>query len=321
VRAATIAADIAVATLHGKALAQALGEYRALDPAELHAMEFWPLERRKLGARRPPPLGGQVALVTGGGGAIGHGIAAVLLEAGAAVVLGDSDPARLERARALLAEGRPACDLHAVVADVTDPRAVADLFRAACLAFGGVDVVVPNAGIAHVATLAEMDPAAFARVLEVNVTGTMLVLREAARLFARQQSGGSIVVQASKNVLEPGAGFGAYSASKAGVAQLARIAALELAPLGVRVNIVNADAVFGDAVPSGLWEAVGPARMRARGLDPAGLREHYRERSLLREAVLPAQVGQAVLFFAAGLTPTTGAMLPVDAGIPGAFPR
>lgn len=320
-KAAQVAADIGMATLRGKALAAAIGRYTALGDRELAEMEFWPLELRKLGARKPPLLAGQVALVTGAGGAIGHGIAAELLAAGACCVLTDVDAERLERVRELLGAGSSARNLHCVVADVTEPAAVADLFLSACRAFGGVDIVVPNAGIAHVSPLAEMDPAAFERVLRVNVTGTMLVLREAARLFARQRSGGSIVVQASKNVLEPGASFGAYSASKAGVAQLAKIAALELAPLDVRVNIVNADAVFGGVVPSGLWEEVGPERMRARGLDADGLREFYRERSLLKQPVLPADVGRAVVFFAAGLTPTTGATLPVDGGIPGAFPR
>ena len=137
-----------------------------------------------------------------------------------------------------------------------------------------------------------------------------------------QGTGGSVVVQASKNVFAPGASFGAYSASKAGASQLARIAALELAELGVRVNTINADAVFGDdEVPSGLWELVGPERMKSRGLDPQGLRDYYRERSLLKVPVLPRHVGEAVVFFASGLTPTTGATLPVDGGLPEAFPR
>jgi NAD(P)-dependent dehydrogenase (short-subunit alcohol dehydrogenase family) len=196
------------------------------------------------------------------------------------------------------------------------------LFAACCRAFGGVDVVVPNAGIAHVSKLADMDPARFAKVLEVNTTGTMLVLKAAAAVFAAQRTGGSVVVQASKNAFAPGAGFGAYSASKAAALQLARIAALEFAPLGVTVNAVNADAVFGDDdAPSQLWQEVGPDRMRARGLDADGLKAFYRERSLLKATVLPRHVGEAVVFFASARTPTTGAVLPVDGGLPEAFPR
>jgi len=123
-------------------------------------------------------------------------------------------------------------------------------------------------------------------------------------------------------VFAPGAEFGAYSASKAGAHQLGRVAALEGAPLGVRVNLVNADAVFGAAEnPSGLWREVGPARAAARGLDPAQLEEFYRGRNLLHARVTPEHVGRAVVFFARQDTPTTGAVLPVDGGLPEAFPR
>jgi NAD(P)-dependent dehydrogenase (short-subunit alcohol dehydrogenase family) len=209
-----------------------------------------------------------------------------------------------------------------VPADLTDPEQVERAFANCVLAFGGVDVVVSNAGIAHVGKLEDMDPARFAKVLEVNTTGTMLVLKAAAKVLRAQGSGGSVIVQASKNAFAPGAGFGAYSASKAAALQLGRIAALEFAPFGVSVNMVNADAVFGDdEVPSQLWQEVGPARMQARGLDAAGLREFYRERSLLKTTVLPRHVAEAVLFFASSKTPTTGAVLPVDGGLPEAFPR
>ena len=132
----------------------------------------------------------------------------------------------------------------------------------------------------------------------------------------------NIIVNSSKNVFAPGAAFGAYSASKAAAHQLAKVAALELAALGVRVNMINADAVFGTAeVPSLLWEVVGADRMKSRGLDPAGLRQYYRERNLLKAEVLAEHVGNAVVFFATEQTPTTGTTLPVDGGIPAAFPR
>jgi NAD(P)-dependent dehydrogenase (short-subunit alcohol dehydrogenase family) len=283
-------------------------------------MEYWPLELKKLGKQEPPPLQGQVALVTGAAGAIGCGIAEVLLERGACVLLTDRDAARLDAVCARLQ--RHAAQIERVIADLTKPAEVEALFHRCALAFGGVDVVVPNAGIAHQGTLAEMDPAAFARVQEVNVHATMLVLQQAARTFAAQRTGGSVVLQASKNVFAPGAGFAAYSASKAAALQLGRVAALELAALGVRVNMINADAVFGDEqVPSGLWQEIGPARMKARGLEPGELREYYRQRSMLKVTVTPRHVGEAVAFFAMGRTPTTGAVLPVDGGLPEAFPR
>ncbi len=319
-KAARIAADIAEHTLRVKASAHALGTYVPLADGDLAEMEYWPLELAKLGTVKNPPLLGQVALVTGAAGAIGAGIVEALLENGACVFATDVDAARLAVVAQRFASHRG--QLATGVADITDPQAVADLFAQCCSTFGGVDCVVPNAGIAHVSRLDAMDCERFAKVMAVNTTGTMLVLKEAALVFRAQRTGGSIVVQASKNVFAPGAGFGAYSASKAAALQLARIAALELAELGVRVNAINADAVFGDDdVPSQLWQEVGPGRMQARGLDSQGLREFYRERSLLKVPVLPRHVGEAVVFFASARTPTTGAVLPVDGGLPEAFPR
>ena len=320
--AAAIAGDLAEQTLRAKALAQAVGGYASLPPAELFEMEYWSLEQAKLGRKTPPALSGQIALVTGAAGAIGCGIAEELLSAGAHVVISDRDGNRLDVVKERLQERYGAKRLHSVEMDVTDAESVEDALSACIARFGGIDLLVPNAGIAHVSSLSEMDIEAFRRVVDVNLTGTMLVIRAAARIFERQGTGGNVVVQASKNVFAPGAKFGAYSASKAGAAQIAKVAALELAPLGVRVNSINADAVFGDEeVPSGLWAEVGPDRMRARGLDPDGLRAFYRERSLLKVSVTPAHVGRAVVFFATGQIPTTGAVLPVDGGIAEAFPR
>lgn len=319
-KAAAVAADIAEQTLRAKARAHALGRYEPLSDRELAEMEYWPLERNKLGKSEARALDGQVAFVTGAAGAIGSGIVEALVAAGACVFATDVDRERLDVAvrRVPPGPGRIATG----VGDLTDADAVRALFAECVLTFGGVDCVVPNAGIAHESPLEAMDADRFRRVLEVNTTATMLVLREAAAVFKAQRTGGSVVVQASKNVFAPGKGFGAYSASKAAALQLARIAALEFAEFGVRVNAINADAVFGSThVPSQLWQEVGPKRMQARGLDPDGLRDFYRQRSLLKTTVLPRHVGEAVVFFAAMRTPTTGAVLPVDGGLPEAFPR
>lgn len=321
-KAAAVAADIAEHTLRAKAQAEAIGSYTELDPGEVFAMEYWSLEVAKLGKKKAPVLGGQVAFVTGAAGAIGFGIARALLEAGAEVLVSDYNEESLVRIHNKLVEKFGAARVAAVPMDVTKDDQVARAFAECCRRFGGVDIVVPNAGVAYVSKIADMDPVEFRRVVDVNLIGTMSVLREAARVFTKQGTGGAVIVQGSKNVFEPGAGFGAYSASKAGAHQIGKIAALELAEFGVTVNMINADAVFGDDdVPSGLWQEVGPDRMRARGLDAAGLREYYRNRSLLKREVTPDHVGAAVVFFASGATPTTGATLPVDAGVPGAFPR
>ncbi len=320
-KAARIAADIAEHTLRGKALAESVGAYTALDAGDLFDMEYWSLEQAKLGRAKRAPLAGQVALITGAGGAIGCGIADELLRAGAHVVLADLSAERLETVQKRLAAVHASSRLVTAEVDVTDASSVESCVAKTCARFGGIDIVVPNAGIAHVATLEDMEPEAFRRVVDVNLTGTLLTIRAVAPVLRRQGTGGAIVLQGSKNVPAPGAGFGAYSASKAGATQLARVAALELAAIGVTVNTVHADAVFGDdEVPSGLWAEVGPDRMRARGLDPEGLRAFYRDRSLLRRAVRPADVGRAVVFLAQA-TRTTGAVLAVDAGVSEAFPR
>jgi NAD(P)-dependent dehydrogenase (short-subunit alcohol dehydrogenase family) len=205
---------------------------------------------------------------------------------------------------------------------VTSPESVSAAFGAVAGVWGGVDLVVVNAGIAMVSPLTELDVEEFRRIARVNVDGTLLLLAEAGRHFALQGTGGDVVLVSTKNVFAPGAGFGAYSATKAAAHQLARIASLELAPLGVRVNMVAPDAVFSHGQKrSGLWAAVGPNRMKARGLDERGLEEYYRSRNLLKAAVTTEHVARAVLFFITHQTPTTGTTIPVDGGLPDATPR
>ncbi|MFL5311009.1 MAG: bifunctional aldolase/short-chain dehydrogenase [Myxococcales bacterium] len=319
---ASIAADISEHTLRIKDAAEALGRYEPLDDSDLFDMEYWSLEQAKLGKETEKPLARQVALVTGAAGAIGVGICAELARSGAHVVLTDVDADALERARTKLAQiaGGSAC--AAVRMDVTDEASVEAAFDQACRTFGGVDVVVANAGIAHVSALAETEAPQFRRVMDVNLVGYFLTLRAAARVLRAQGTGGNVIVNASKNVFAPGADFGAYSASKAAGHQLGKVAAIELAPLGVRVNMINADAVFAEGdTPSGLWREIGPDRARSRGLAPEKLQQFYRDRNLLHAEVTGAQVGRAVVFFASNQTPTTGATLPVDGGIAAAFPR
>jgi len=319
---AKVAADIAEHTIRAKLRAEALGTYHPLPESDLFDMEYWSLEQKKLSKAEPLPLQGQIAVVTGGGGAMALGIGDRLLAAGAVVVLADINRERLEKVRTRLASRYGPGQIEMLLMDVTDVQAVEEGFNEIARRVGGVDIVVPNAGIAHVAEIERMELKDLQRVLEVNLIGTFTVIRAAAQVFRRQGTGGDIVVISTKNVFDPGAAFGAYSASKAGAHQLGKIAALELAPLKVRVNMINADAVFGDEeIPSGLWETVGAERMRSRGLSPEELRSYYRDRNLLKAEVRAEHVGNAVVFFATGQTPTTGATLPVDGGLPGAFPR
>jgi len=263
-----------------------------------------------------------VVIISGGAGALGAAIGETCARAGAHVVLCDINEARL---RTVVAQLEATCGPESatgVVMDVTDEDSVRQGYAEACRTCGGVDVVVPNAGVAHVAPLEELEVADFRRVIEINATGYLIFMREGVRVLRRQGLGGHIVINASKNVFGPGRDFGAYSASKAAGHQLGKVAALELAQYGIRVNMINADAVFAHGqIPSGLWAEVGPQRARSRGLKPEELPEYYRKRNLLNVRVCGHHVGNAVVFFASNATPTTGATLPVDGGVPEAFPR
>lgn len=267
------------------------------------------------------PLRDKVALVTGAAGAIGYGVCQVLLEHGCRLAVSDLPGAKLDEFAAELEAAAPG-RLHALPMDVTDPASVATGFQGALQKWGRLDIVVHNAGIALVAKLMELDLEAFRRLERVNIEGTLLVLAEAGRVLTRLGRGGDIVIMSTKNVPSPSAGFGAYSATKAACHQLGRIASLEFAPHDIRVNMVAPDAVFAEGkFKSGLWTEVGAERMKARGLDEKGLHDYYRSRNLLKAAVTGRHVGNAVLFFVTRQTPTTGACLPVDGGLPDATPR
>jgi rhamnose utilization protein RhaD (predicted bifunctional aldolase and dehydrogenase)/NAD(P)-dependent dehydrogenase (short-subunit alcohol dehydrogenase family) len=321
VGAAKVARDITAHTLAVKAQVAAMGTYEGLSEAALFDMEYQSFQHAKLGGGPGLPLARHVALVTGAAGAIGSAISQELLEQGCHVAVtdlpGDNLHSLVHELSATFGDR-----VLGVPLDVTDPEWVATAFRIVIQTWGGVDLIVANAGIAMVSALTEMNLDSFRKLERVNVEGTLLVIAEAARHFRLQGTGGDIVLVSTKNVFAPGAKFGAYSATKAAAHQLARIASLELAEIGVRVNMVSPDAVFSHGGrKSGLWAEVGPDRMRARGLDEKGLEEYYRQRNLLKTKVTARHVAKAVLFFATRQTPTTGATLPVDGGLPDATPR
>jgi NAD(P)-dependent dehydrogenase (short-subunit alcohol dehydrogenase family) len=204
--------------------------------------------------------------------------------------------------------------------DVTSEASVRAAFEETVLAYGGLDVLVSNAGIAHSAPVAELALADWERSFAVNSTGHFLVAREAMRILMAQGLGGALVFVATKNVMSPGKDFAAYSAAKAAEAQLAKVLALEGAPHGIRSNIVNPDAVFQD---SGLWSSeVRRERAAAQGIAVEHLEEFYRRRNLLGARILPDDVAEAVLFLASDRSAkTTGCSLAVDGGVKDAFPR
>ena len=204
--------------------------------------------------------------------------------------------------------------------DVTREFDVRSLFLSAVSAFGGVDVVVSNAGVAPAGAVDRLSLADWENSMAVNATGHFLVAREAMRVMKAQGTGGAFVFVASKNVPAPGKDFGAYSAGKAAETQLARVLALEGAPHGIRSNVLHPDAVFEG---SGLWSpALRAERAKAQGIRAAEVPDFYRKRSLLGLEVRPRDVAEAALFFASDRSSRiTGSWLPVDAGLKEAFPR
>jgi rhamnose utilization protein RhaD (predicted bifunctional aldolase and dehydrogenase)/NAD(P)-dependent dehydrogenase (short-subunit alcohol dehydrogenase family) len=319
IETSSLVRDIAFSTLTVKARIANAASYQALPEAELFAMEHALFEQKGIDATAP--LAGRVALVTGAAGAIGAGISEGLLRQGCAVALADLPGERLDL---LLEEfrGQYGNLAMALPFDVTEPAQVADAFGRVILAWGGVDLVVLNAGIALVSSLAQMNLEAFRRLERVNIEGTLNVLSESARHFQLQRAGGDVVLISTKNVFAPGAKFGAYSATKAAAHQLARIASLELAELGVRVNMVAPDNVFAyGSRGSGLWAEVGADRARSKGLQPKDLPAYYQNRNLLKSKIGASDVANAVLYFATHQSPTTGATIPVDGGLPDATPR
>lgn len=267
------------------------------------------------------PLKNKIALVTGAAGAIGYGICRGLLEAGCHLAATDLPGKKLDDFIADLKQ-IGGDNVIGKAIDVTDKKSITRGFESVIKTWGGIDIVVVNAGIPLISFLQDIDLDAFRKLEKVNVEGALLTLAEAARIFIMQGIGGDIIVISTKNVPSPGAGFGAYSATKAACHQLGRIASIELAQYGVRVNMVAPDGVFSEGkYKSGLWEQIGPDRMRARGLDEKGLQEYYRNRNLLKAKVTGRHVANAVLFFATRQTPTTGATIPVDGGLPDATPR
>lgn len=320
-RAAGISADITHHTIAIMERAEHLGAYRSLSLGEAYRAEYWPLELYKLQLAPPAKrLSGRVALITGAAGAIGAAIARSFAAEGAHVVCADIDLAGAERLAEELTRTWSHNRALAVDLDVTREDSVGAAYQRILREYGGLDVLVSNAGIAYNSPLDTLSLENWQRSMSVNATGHFLVAREALRVMKVQGMGGSLIFIATKNVPAPGKDFGAYSSSKAAQAQLARVLALEGGPFGIRSNIINPDAIFGG---SGLWSPqVREERARSYGIDPSQLEAFYRQRNLLHTDVRAEDVAEAALFFAsASSSRTTGSMFPVDGGLREAFPR
>ncbi len=329
----TFAADKTTARLAGEFYinainvmrgAEAIGDYIALDEQEAFDIEYWLLEEAKLQRMpAPKPMVGKVALVTGGAGGIGAATAARLLSDGACVMLADRDGAALAEVQAGFAKQFGKDIVRAATCDVTDEAQVKAAFEACAREFGGLDVLVANAGIASSAPIEDTTIALWDKNYEVLAKGYFLTAKYAWPLLKamKDQGGASAVFIGSKNAVAAAAGASAYASAKAAANHLARCLALEGAPDGIRVNIVNPDAVIkGSKIWDGDWRK---ERAASNKIDPGEeLEAHYRNRSMLKRDVLPADIAEAAFWLASDMSAkSTGNMINVDAGNAQAFVR
>ncbi|WNM33153.1 bifunctional aldolase/short-chain dehydrogenase [Streptomyces sp. Li-HN-5-11] len=315
---ARVAGEFYVNAINVMRGAEAVSTYAPIEESEKFRIEYWALEEAKLRRMpKPKPLATRVALVTGAGSGIGRAIARRLAAEGACVVVADLDA---ENAGAVAEELGGPDKAVAVTVDVTSEEQIAEAFKAAVLAFGGVDLVVNNAGISISKPLLETSAKDWDLQHDIMARGSFLVSREAARMMIAQGLGGDIVYIASKNAVFAGPNNIAYSATKADQAHQVRLLAAELGEHGIRVNGVNPDGVVrGSGIFAGGW---GAQRAAVYGVPEEKLGEFYAQRTLLKREVLPEHVANAVFALTGGeLTHTTGLHVPVDAGVAAAFLR
>ena len=318
---ARIAAEFYINAINVMRGANGVDQYVGLAEQEAFDIEYWLLEEAKL-QRMPKPksLAGRVALVTGGGGGIGQAVARQLLSEGACVMLTDIDAEALAAAQTALLKGTSRDNIATCQADITAEAAVDAILSATALRFGGVDILVSNAGIASAAPLEDTSLDIWNRNQSILVTGYFLVSRAAFRLMKAQKTGGSMVFVASKNGLVASSGASAYCTAKAAEIHLARCVALEGAAHGIRVNVVNPDAVIrGSRIWDGKWKE---ERAASNKIGSDDIEEFYRQRSLLKLCVLPEDIAEAVYFLASDKAgKSTGNIINVDAGNAAAFTR
>ena len=320
-RQAAIAGDLYERAIHVLSSTAGLGGFSPLTEAEAFEVEYWPMELYKLSlAPRPKELSGRVALVTGAASGIGRAIALRLAEEGAHVVVADRNLAGASQVASGLVEAHGQGRALAVEVDVTDEAAVRRAFEDTVLTYGGVDIVVSNAGISTSNPIEETSLDEWNLNQRVLGTGYFLVGREAFRIMRAQKLGGSVVFVASKNGLVGGRNAAAYSSAKALEIHLARCLAEEGGGAGIRVNTVNPDAVLRG---SGIWDSSWRGqRAQTYGIEPDQLEEHYRARTTLKVNVFAEDVAEAVLFFASDRSSkSTGNIINVDGGVVAAYSR
>ena len=318
---ARIAGEFYVNAINVMRGANGVDTYVGLPEQEAFDIEYWLLEEAKL-QRMPKPksLAGRIALITGGAGGIGQAVARQMLQEGACVLLTDIDAEALAEAHADLVKVAGKDNVATISANITSESAVDGILEAAALNFGGVDLLVSNAGIASSAPLEDTTLESWERNQAILSTGYFLVSRASFRIMKQQQLGGSMVFVASKNGLVASAGASAYCTAKAAEIHLARCIALEGAPHGIRVNVVNPDAVIrGSRIWNGKWKE---ERAASNKIEADDVEDFYRKRSLLKLSVLPEDIAEAVYFLSSSKAgKSTGNIINVDAGNAAAFTR
>ena len=315
---ARVAGEFYINAIHVMRGAEGLSSYSPIDEAEKFNIEYWALEEAKLQRMpKPKPLAGRIALVTGAASGIGKAIATRLAAEGACVVIADLDLATAQEAAAVIGGTDVAIGVQANVTDETQVQAGVD---AAVLAFGGLDLVVNNAGLSLSKSLLETTVADWDLQHNVMAKGSFLVSRAAARVLIDQKLGGDIIYISSKNSVFAGPNNIAYSATKADQAHQVRLLAAELGEYGVKVNGINPDGVVrGSGIFAGGW---GAKRAAVYGVPEEDLGKYYAQRTLLKREVLPENVANAVFVLCTSdLSHTTGLHIPVDAGVAAAFLR
>lgn len=301
--------------------AEAISEYTSLPRQEAFNIEYWLLEEAKLQRMpKPKPLSGRIALITGSAGGIGKAIAKRFAEEGACVILNDINNERLESAKEEFQKNFGKDTASTAVLDVTSEASVEKALEDATLAFGGIDIVVNNAGISISKSLTDHTIQDWDRLYDILVKGQFLVSKVCVQVMKKQNIGGDIINIVSKNAVFAGPNNAGYGSAKAAQAHLSRLLAAELGPDKIRVNIVNPDAVIADSnIWAGGW---AEGRAKAYGIKVEELPAFYAKRTLLNEAILPEDIANACFVFVSGLlNKSTGNTLNVDGGVATAFLR
>jgi rhamnulose-1-phosphate aldolase/alcohol dehydrogenase len=315
---ARVASEFYINAINVMRGAQAISTYAPIPESEKFRIEYWDLEEAKLKrAPKPKPLAGRIALVTGAASGLGKATALRLASEGACVVVADRD---LEGAVKVAAEIGNSDKAVGISMDVTDEQAIADAIAASSLAFGGVDIVVNNAGISISKSLVETTVNDWDLQHDIMARGSFLVSREATKAMIAQKMGGDIIYISSKNSIFAGPNNIGYGSTKADQAHQVRLLAAELGEFGIRVNGINPDGVVkGSGIFSSGW---GANRAAVYGVEESKLGEFYAKRTILKKEVLPEHIAAAVFVLLGGeLALTTGLHIPVDGGVSAAFLR